>query len=162
MMFPETPTVDHRAPLGIAEFDQHPRHRVGAALKDAHAIIQEFEVLDVLLIDAEILAQRQIERVDGAVALGGRNQGLFADADLDDRLRGRIERAGGIELALDADVETLDVEKFGHAAQNAARQQFEGRVGRLVGEALRLAILDLVEQPGEPGIVGARPRFPFA
>ena len=56
MILPETPTVDHRAPLEVAEFDQHPRHRVGAALEDAHAIVQQLEILDMLLIDAEILA----------------------------------------------------------------------------------------------------------
>ncbi len=35
-------------------------------------------------------------------------------------------------------------------------KQLERGVGRLVGVALRLAILDVVEQPGEPGIVDAR------
>ena len=50
------------------------------------------------------------------------------------------------ELALDADVEALDGEEFRHAAEHAARQKLERGVGRLIGEALRLARLHLVEQ----------------
>ena len=89
MMLPETPTVDQVA-VSVAELDQHPRHRVGAALEDAHAIVAQLEILDMLLVDAEVLAQREIERVDGAVAFGGGDQPLLADADLHHRLRGRI------------------------------------------------------------------------
>ena len=92
MILPETPTVDQRAPSGVAEFDQHPRHRVGAALEDAHAEVEQLQILDMLLVDAEVLAQRQVERIDGAVAFGGGDHRLLADADLHHRLRGRIER----------------------------------------------------------------------
>ena len=62
--------------LAVGAFDEHARHRVGAALKHAHAIIDEPHVLDKALIGAKILAQREIERVDRAIAFGGGNAAL--------------------------------------------------------------------------------------
>ena len=79
MMLAETPTVDQLSPGGVAELDQHARHGIGAALENADAIIDEFEILDEALIFAEILAQREIERVDRPVAFGGRDQQLAID-----------------------------------------------------------------------------------
>ena len=114
----------------------------------------------MFLVDAEVLAQREIERVDRAVALGGRDEPLLADADLHHRLRGRIGDAGRDQLALDADMEALDGEEFRHAAEHAARQKLERRVGRLIGEALRLARLDLVEQARAGADRPGRPRPP--
>ena len=134
MTLPETPTVDQVGLVAVAEFDQHPRHRVGAALEHSHPIVAQLHVVDICLVGPEILAQREVERVDRAVALGGRNHPIVADAELHDRLRGRIGDARRDDLALDADVETLDFEEVGHPAQHAARQQFERGVGRLVGE----------------------------
>ena len=75
MTLAETPTVDQRSPSRVGAFDENARHRVGAALEHADAIIDEPNVLDEALIGAEILAQREIERVDGAIAFGGGNRG---------------------------------------------------------------------------------------
>src|SRR5438128_8842000 len=54
----------------VLALDQHPRHRLGAAVEDAYAIIGELEPLDVALVLAEVLAQREVERVDRADAFG--------------------------------------------------------------------------------------------
>ncbi len=79
MMLGDTPIVVQRSPCLVVAFDQHARHRLGAALEDTHAVIDELEALDLLLVLAEILAQRQVERVDRAVAFGRRDQPLVAD-----------------------------------------------------------------------------------
>ena len=94
MMLAETPTVDQRSPGLVLELDQHARHGVGAALEDADLVVDELEVLDYRLVLAEVLAQRLVERVDRAVAFGGRDQLLVADLDLDDRLREADQLAG--------------------------------------------------------------------
>src|ERR1700722_3950424 len=125
--------------VSIAELDQNARHRIRAALEDA-----QFEVLDIFLVDAEVLAQRKIERVDRAVALGCGNEPLLADADLHHRLRSRIGDARRDHLALDADMKAVDREIFWYAAEHAARQKLERGVGGFISEALRLARLDLV------------------
>jgi hypothetical protein len=66
MMLSDTPTVHQRA-LAIGRFDQHPGDRLGAAIEDAHLVVDQFEIGDLRLVDAEILPQRDIERVDRAV-----------------------------------------------------------------------------------------------
>ena len=65
--------------------DQRPRHRVGSALKNADAKIDELEVFDKVIF-AEIFSQCEIERVDWSFAFGRRDQGFAIDVDLDDRL----------------------------------------------------------------------------
>src|SRR5271170_794526 len=54
----------------VGALDQHPRDRLGAAVENAHAVIGEFKSLDVALILAKVLAQREIERIDRTDALG--------------------------------------------------------------------------------------------
>ena len=58
----------------VLALDQNPRHRLGAGVEDTHAVVGEIEPLDVALVLAEVLAQREVEGVDGAVAFGRRNQ----------------------------------------------------------------------------------------
>src|SRR5581483_10966727 len=65
----------------VRAFDQDARHRLRAAIEDTHAIIGEREPGDVALIFAEVLAQREIERVDRTDAFGDRDQLLVADLD---------------------------------------------------------------------------------
>src|SRR5580692_12799908 len=60
----------------VAALDQHPRHRLGAAVENAHPVVGELEPLDMALILADVLAQRDVEGVDRAVALAGRDQVL--------------------------------------------------------------------------------------
>ena len=55
--------------------------------------------------------------------------------------------------ALDHDPEQLDVEELRHIAEDAAGEQLEGSVRRLIGIAIGLALLHLVEQPGDARIV---------
>src|SRR6516165_9485573 len=52
----------------ILALDQDAGHRLGAAIENAHAVVGQLEPADVALILAQVLAQRQIERVDGPVA----------------------------------------------------------------------------------------------
>src|SRR5215468_1223954 len=54
----------------VGALDQHARHRLGAAVEDAHAVVGELETLDVFLVLAEVLAQREVEGIDRAVAFG--------------------------------------------------------------------------------------------
>src|SRR6202020_3525466 len=75
--------------ISVAELDQNARHRIGAALEDADAIVAQFQVLDIFLVDAEVLAQSEIKRVDRAIALCNGNKPLLADADLHYRWRSR-------------------------------------------------------------------------
>ena len=61
MMFGDTPMVDQRSP-SVAELDQHAGDRVGAALVDADLVVDELQILDQVLVPAEILAQGEVER----------------------------------------------------------------------------------------------------
>ena len=86
MMLGETPTVDQRSPSSSSLSIKHARDRIGAAVEDTHLVVDELEIVDVALILAEVLAQRDVERIDRAVAFGGRDQRLAVDAHLDHRL----------------------------------------------------------------------------
>src|SRR5260370_30263649 len=48
----------------VLAVDQDARHRLGAAIENAHAVVGQLEPADIALILAEVLAQRKIERVD--------------------------------------------------------------------------------------------------
>src|SRR5215472_8112122 len=54
----------------VGALDQNSRNGLGAAVEDADAIIGQCESGDEALIFAEVLAQRQIERVHWPDALG--------------------------------------------------------------------------------------------
>ena len=54
---------------------------------------------------------------------------------------------------LDHDAERIDFEELRHVAQHAPRQQLEGGLGRLIGVAVRLALLHLLEKPRDPRVV---------
>src|ERR1700722_3059667 len=137
----------------VLALDQDPRHRPGAGVEDTHAVVREREAVDVALVLAEVLAQREVERIDRAVALGRRDQLVVADRDLHDREAYSDALARGVDPVLDIDVELGDLEIVGHPPEHASRQQLERRVGRLVGVADRLALLDDVEQAGDARVV---------
>ena len=58
MMLCETPTVVQRSPFSSCALDQHAGHRLGAAVEDAHPVVDQLQILDEVLVLAEILAQR--------------------------------------------------------------------------------------------------------
>ena len=156
MMLGETPTVNQRSPRDrVVALDQHARHGLGAAREDTHLVVDELDVLDVLLVAAEVLAQRPVERVDRAVAFADRPQRLVVAVDehLDDRLRHGDQLAARVVAPLDHDAEAVDGEIARHALQRAPRQQLEGGFRRLVGIADGLARLHLVEQPRDARVV---------
>ena len=70
-----------------------------------------------------------------------------------------LQLAVGVEAALDVDAETVDLEEVRHPCEAAAGEKLERGVGALIGVALRLALLDLGEQPVEArvGAVEAEP-----
>ncbi len=68
-MLSDTPTVHQRTPLAVGGFDQNAGDRLRAAVEDTHLEVGELEIVDLVLVLAEILAQREVERVDRAVGL---------------------------------------------------------------------------------------------
>src|SRR5215472_10623035 len=103
----------HRPPMLaglVGALDQNPGNGLGAAIEDADAIIRQRESGDETLIFAEVLAQRQIERVHWPDALGYRNQLFVANFDLHHRLTHGHSLAFGIVALLDIDVEFFDIE----------------------------------------------------
>ena len=63
-------------------------------VEDADLEVDELDVLEVRVDLADRVAQRRVERVDRAVALGGAHVALAVDPDLDRRL--------GLDLAVGA------------------------------------------------------------
>src|SRR5262249_46986602 len=133
----------------ILALDQDAGHRLGATIENAHAVVGQLEPADIALILPEILAQSEIERVDGSVAFGGRDQRFAVDLHLDHRQRHRDALAERVVALLDIDVELLNVEIARHLAEDAPRQELERGIGRLVGVADRLALLHDIEQPDD-------------
>src|SRR6202030_1809853 len=107
----------------VGALDEHARHRLCAGVEDADSIIGEFEPGDVALILAEVLAQREVERVDRAFAFGSRDQSLPADLHLHHRHAHGDALALGVDALLDIDVEFLHVEVARHLAEEPPRQE---------------------------------------
>ena len=147
MMLGDTPTVVQRSPFSSSLSISTRVTALGAAVEDTHAVVDQLQALDVFLVLAEILAQRDVERVDGAVAFGRRDQMLAGDVDLDHRQRDGDALAVRIVALLDIDVELLDLEIIRHLAERAPRQQIERGVGGFVGVAGGLPLLQLLDQP---------------
>ena len=126
-----------RAPtvLAVGGVDQHARDRVGALglVEDADLVVDELDVPQVRVDLADRVAQRGVERVDRAVALGGADVALAVDPDLDRRL--------GLDLAvgalLDDHAPGLEPEQRLVDAGLAAQQQLERAVGGLEVVAAR-------------------------
>ena len=86
-MFSDTPIVDQTA-LGVGGVEQHPRDRPGAlrSVEDAHPVVGQMHVAQLAEVRLDGEAERGVEGVDGPVALGGGDDTLVADVDLDRRL----------------------------------------------------------------------------
>src|SRR3954465_6227501 len=54
----------------VLALDQGARDRAGAAVEDTDAIVYQRQAFDIFLVLAEILAQSDVECVDGTVAFG--------------------------------------------------------------------------------------------
>ena len=84
-MFGETPTVNQRCPgLAIQALDEDARHSVRAPCEDTHLEVHQLQILNARLIDAEVPAERLIERVHRAIAFARIQHQLSADPHLDD------------------------------------------------------------------------------
>src|SRR6202795_5260301 len=70
----------------VGAFDQDAGDGLRAAVEDTHALDGEFEPGDEALIFTELLAQRQVERIDRTDAFGDRDEMLVADSQLHHRL----------------------------------------------------------------------------
>ena len=81
------------------------------------------------------LAQRRVQGVDRAVALGGADEALAADVDLD----GGLHHGLAVLALLDDDAEALEAEQRLVRRQLRAQQEVERGVGGLVVVALVLA-----------------------
>ena len=141
--FSETPIEPHTS-LPVGGVDQHARDRAGALrlIEDAHLEVDQLDVAQVRVDLADRLAQRAVERVHRAVALGGAHVALAAHPDLD--------RGLGLDLAvgalLDEHAPGLQAEQRLVLARLLAHQQLEGAVGGLELEALVLELLDALER----------------
>ena len=87
------------------------------------------------------LAQRLVEGVDGTVALGGADDALLADVNLDGGLGGE----GAAADLVGDHAERLDPEEVVLPTAGAAHEQLERAVGRLEVVALVLEALELVD-----------------
>src|SRR4029077_18305143 len=81
----------------VLALDQHARDSLGAAVEDAYPIVGEIEGIDIFLILAKVLAQREVYRVDRAVALRGRDHAVAVDRHLDHRHRDGHALALGVD-----------------------------------------------------------------
>ena len=137
--------------VAVAGVEQHPRDGAGALVlvEDAHLVVHELDVAQMRVLLRDGLAQRRVEGVDRAVALGGADDALAADVDLDGRLH-----VGLAALALlDDHAEALEGEQRLVRRQLVAQQQVERGVGRLVVVAAVLALLEPLEHDGDALVV---------
>ena len=150
MMLPDTPTVCQTRPCAVAALDDHPGHRGGALLggEDAHLVVDQLHPLERGVGLGQRLAQRVVERVHRAVAVGHGVEVAAADRDLDRRLRGGDQLAHGVEAALVDDAEAQQLEIVRHLAQRPPDQHLEAGGGPVIDPAPRLALLDQRQELG--------------
>ena len=99
---------------------------------------------------ADRVAQRVVERVHGAVALGRAHVALAARPDLDRGLRGDL----AVGALLDQHAPGLEAEQRFVRARLLAHQELEGPVGGLELEAAVLEVLDALEHPAHELLAG--------
>ena len=165
MTFSETPIEPQTSWPSEASM-QHARRRAGAVrlVEDADLVVDELDVGQVRVDLADRVAQRAVERVDRAVALGGADVALAVDPDLDRRL--------GLDLAvgalLDDHAPGLEPEERLVVAGLAAQEQLERAVGglelvaararaALTRSTIRVAASSSTSMPGRLGLLGDRP-----
>ena len=133
MMFVSLPIVDQvRAPSARVDDDPGPGRGRRVAVEDAHLVVDEVDVVDARVERAERLAQRGVEGVDRAVAVGGGVQDLAVDLDLDRRLG---EELAAVALLDEAGV-VDDPERRRVVGRVAPDEQLERGLGALEREAL--------------------------
>ncbi len=146
-------------PPAIFAVDDHARDRLGATLGDAHLEVDQLHVVDTGLVRAKILTQRLGERVDraavramGIEAFGHRKLLFVADLHHHHRFRQAHHLVAPVLAPLDRDLVALDLEELRQGAQHPQRQQLETRLRAVIGIAVILARLDLVEDLAEPRV----------
>ena len=108
------------------------------AVEDAHLVVDEVDVVEARIERPERLAQRGVEGVDRAVAVGRRVEHLAGHLDLDGRLG---EQLAAVAL-LDEHGEVDDPERRHVVGRVAADEQLERRLGALERQPLVLELLD--------------------
>src|SRR5947209_15701041 len=88
----------------VLALDENARDGLRAAIEYPHAVIAELESADIALILAEVLAQREVKRVDRADPFRGGNQALPVDPYFNDRQGDRDALAHSIAALLNIDV----------------------------------------------------------
>ena len=139
--------------LAVAAFDQHAGDGFSATGEDTHLVIHQCEVFDVRRVFAEVLAQRLIERIDGAIALAHGDQLLAIGIHLDGGFGDRDEFAHRIVAALDQHTETLDREKLRHLSQKATREKLKACASAIIGIAQKFTVFHLVQKALDAGIL---------
>ena len=142
-MFVAEPIVDQVA-LAVDRIDDdpRPRRRRRLAVEDAHLVVDEVHRLELRVERRERLAQRGVERVDRAVAVGRGVEDLALDLDLDGRLGQQLPA-----LALLGERGVVD-DPEGRlvAGRLAPDEQLERGLRALEREALVLELLDRLRQ----------------
>ena len=138
---PIAPQVD----VAVGRVEQHARRRAGRLplVEDADLVVDELDVAQVRQALADRGAQRAVQGMHGAVALGGAHEALRADPELDRRL-GLHAPVGAL---LGDHAPGLELEQRLVLARLAPDQQLEGAVGGLELEAAVLELLDALDHP---------------
>ena len=152
MMFSETPIVV-QVRLAVGGVDEDPGDRTGALarVEHPHPVVGQVDAIEGRELGPDGAAQRGVEGVDRAVALGGGDDPLPSDVDLHRGL-GRHAEVGALVVAVRRSVavvgddpEGLDREEVRRPSGGPPQQQLERAVGHLEVVALVLEPLELVE-----------------
>ena len=131
MMFVSLPIVDHVRSPSVESMTTRVRAAGRRpAVEDAHLVVDEVDAVEQRVERAERLAQRGVERVDRAVAVGGRVQDLAVDLDLDRRLGQQLPPVALLDEAGVVD----DPERRDVAGCVAPDEELERRLGALERE----------------------------
>ena len=125
----------------VGAFDKHTGHGLGPAIEDTDLVVDQLEVRDGALIDAQVLPEGAVQRIDRTIPLGNVVDALAADGHLHHGLRHRHLLAARIVTPFDGGVETLDLKIGRHRTQPTPGQKLERGIRALVGIASGLAPL---------------------
>src|SRR5882724_12704746 len=140
----------YRAPclVTVARGDEHAGLGRGALalVEDADLVVEEAHLAQVGVEVLEGLAERMVERIDGAMARGG---GVLGDTLDPEPHRGLGHRLGIAALLLDDDAEAVEIEVGLVIAEGPLHEELEGGLRALELEALVLhALQHLEDAPG--------------